>query len=171
MIRRDRRFAAVAAAVLGAALALPLAAAPADPCGGEALPTLALERVNRLRAEGASCGGVSAPPAPALGWSDAATAAARAHAQDMARQGRMAHAGSDGQDGGERLRQAGVAWRRWAENLAAGARSIDEVMRLWAASPVHCENLMEPQLAQVGMACVLSRNGRPFWAMTLMTPK
>jgi uncharacterized protein YkwD len=145
------------------------ARAPADAgrCGDPSLNDLALARLNALRAAGLACGGTANPPAAPLAWSDTLARAAAGHARDMAERRRMAHAGSDGSTGGDRLQRAGYDWQQWAENLGQGVRTVDELMRLWAASPRHCENLMLPGLQDVGLACVEVGDRRPYWSMTL----
>lgn len=152
-------------------LAPRLVAAPLLSCDSLELRDRALSLVNKLRAEGVPCGSSPSVPAPPLQWSEVAMRAAHLHALDMATNSRLAHAGSDGRSGGDRLTEAGFSWRRWAENLAAGTRSLDEVMRLWAASPTHCVNLMQPQLSQMGLSCVNGHDGRMYWAMSLATPR
>jgi uncharacterized protein YkwD len=140
-----------------------------EPCHDAALTTRALHRLNALRAEGLTCGHVAQAPAPPLAWSARLTDAAAAHAQDMAERNQMAHTGRDGSRGGDRLLRAGYDWQVWAENLGTGTRSVDELMRLWAASPGHCANLMLSDLQQMGLACAVGRNGRAFWSLTLGT--
>ncbi len=150
-------------------LAAGLQAAPDDFCRAAELPARAIELTNRLRAQGATCGGVTFAPAPPLQWSPAATTVALRHAQDMALQRRLKHAGSDGSHGGERLRHGGVDWQRWAENLAAGQRSLDQVLAQWLQSAAHCENLMDAELQHMGLACAADKGGRLYWAMSFAT--
>ena len=164
---RTARQALIAVACTGL-LGHGIAAPPAAPCDDAALAQRSLELINRLRAAGAVCGGVAAAPAPALAWSAEVAEVARAHAQAMAQQRRLAHAGSDGRHGGERLRDAGLDWQRWAENLALGHRSIEHVVKHWSESAVHCENLMLPQMRQLGLACVPDVQGRIYWAMSVV---
>lgn len=149
-------------------LGLSVAATAADPCDNDTLAPRALELINRLRAAGAVCGGAAAAPAPPLEWSAAIAEVARGHAQDMALQRRLAHASSDGRHGGERLRSGGLEWQRWAENLALGHRSLEHVVKHWSESAVHCENLMQPQMRQVGLACVPDVQGRLYWALSVV---
>ncbi len=126
-MKTPRRLASVCGAALLLGLALHTVAA--GPCDGDDLPQRSLALVNRLRADGAVCGGKAAAPAPPLAWSEAAAAAARGHALDMALKGRMAHAGSDRQQGGERLRRAGLEWQRWAENLGVSRAAGRKIAR------------------------------------------
>ncbi|MDT7834347.1 CAP domain-containing protein [Aquabacterium sp. OR-4] len=163
------------ALVLGLALALTSAAAvraaeAASPCPPVDLPQQALQSVNALRAQGARCAGRWMPAAPALQWSGAAAMAAAGHAADMAGQGGMAHRGSDGSQGGDRLERAGYVWSSWGENLGQGHRSVPALVAHWAVSAGHCANLLNPRFTELGMACARSAGGEPYWAMTLARP-
>jgi len=144
-------------------------ASAAEACHDAALTERALQRLNALRAAGLRCGDEAHAPAPPLVWNARLTDAAALHAQDMAEHQQMAHTGSDGSRGGDRLLRAGYDWQVWAENLGTGTRSVDELMRLWAASPGHCSNLMIPDLQQMGLACAAGRNGRAYWSLTMGT--
>src|SRR5690606_24622633 len=55
-----------------------------------------------------------------LALDDRASAAARAHAADMAAVGRLQHTGTDGSDGGIRLQRAGLVTTWWGENIGVG---------------------------------------------------
>ncbi|MEK8049730.1 CAP domain-containing protein [Ideonella sp. DXS22W] len=151
------------------AVAMPPAHA-ASPCPPVDLPQQALQAVNALRAQGARCAGRWLPEAPALLWSAAAAQAATVHAADMAGQATLAHRGSDGSQGGERLDRAGYVWSSWGENLGQGHRSVAALVAHWTASPGHCANLLNPRFTELGMACARSASGEPYWAMTLARP-
>ena len=66
--------------------------------------------------------------------------AAQLHAENMARQGRMAHV-LDGRGVGARVCDQGVCRIGVGENVAMGQRTTGEVMRAWMASPVHKANI------------------------------
>lgn len=153
-----------------ASLAVQLPAGAASPCPPVDLPQQALQAVNALRANGARCAGRLMPPAPPLLWSATAAQAAAQHAADMAGHGALAHRGSDGSQGGDRLEQAGYLWSSWGENLGQGHRSVTTLVAHWAASPGHCANLLNPRFTELGMACARSDGDQPFWAMTLARP-
>jgi uncharacterized protein YkwD len=38
------------------------------------------------------------------------------------------------------------------ENIAYGAKSAEEVVQSWLDSPGHCENIMDPRFAEMGIA-------------------
>jgi len=96
----------------------------------------------------------------------AATAAAQAHAADMAAHDELRHAGSDGSSAGTRLQRAGVAPTAWAENIAAGYRDGATVAAAWMASPGHRRNMVgDYRSAGVGVAA--STSGTPYWVLVL----
>lgn len=113
------------------------AAAPADPVGH----MLAL--VNGARA---ADGLIPLTLEPRL------TAAACRQVRDLAQGGELTHQGRDGSDLGRRLTEAGYAFALAAENLAAGAQTADETVRLWLASPGHRRNIMTAEFRQAGIA-------------------
>ncbi|MEL6465018.1 MAG: CAP domain-containing protein [Pseudomonadota bacterium] len=93
-------------------------------------------------------------------------AQAQAHAQDMAVAGFFSHTGSDGSDIGQRLARAGYRYCFGAENIAAGQRSLAEVMAGWMASPGHRRNILHRRAAAVGVA----RAPGNLWVMVLAAP-
>ena len=93
-------------------LAPRLTAARLLSCDSLEMRNRALVLVNQLRAEGIPCGSSPSVPAPPLEWSDVAMRAAHLHAVDMATNSRLAHAGSDGRSGGDRLTEAGCFAKR-----------------------------------------------------------
>ncbi len=131
----------------------------------------ALALVNSYRASSASCGSsgnfVATTP---LAWNDAHTQASLVHSDDMMALNYFNHTGSDGSSAGQRATAAGYAWQTWGENIAAGQNSVASVMSAWLASPGHCANLMNPNLRDIGLACVsgsASNAYRSYWTMTL----
>jgi uncharacterized protein YkwD len=103
---------------------------------------------------------------PALGYSTVLEAAARAHAQDMARKGFFDHRGSDGSDIGARVRRQGYGWCFVAENIAKGQWSLTEVMNDWIASPGHRRNLLDTRAREFALV----EAGERIWVMVLAAP-
>jgi uncharacterized protein YkwD len=66
--------------------------------------------------------------------------AAQLHAENMARQQKMAHV-LDGRGVGARVCDQGVCRIGVGENVAMGQRTTGEVMRSWMASPGHRANI------------------------------
>ncbi len=118
-----------------------------------------LDSVNALRARGCHCPDDKwYPPAPSLQWNDLLARSARRHALDMQKHNFFKHTGSDGSDFTDRIKAAGYNWQVAAENLAMGHNDIAEVVKSWETSQGHCQNLMHPELQEMGLA----RVGR-FW--------
>lgn len=144
---------------------------PLDASATCALPDFAasaLARLNQARAQGADCGSEGRfGAAPALAWNGRLAAAAAAHSADMAARDYFAHVSPDGATLAERVDAQGYAWSALAENIAAGQRSIDEVVSGWIDSDGHCANVMNPALRDVGMACVRSDSARypTYWTL------
>ncbi|MFL4472035.1 CAP domain-containing protein [Tateyamaria armeniaca] len=125
------------------------AAAQADPA--------TLAAVNAARADNGRA---------ALVYDPKLEAAARAHGEDMARRGFFSHTGSDGSDIGDRLRRVGYAYCFGAENIAAGQRSLSEVMQSWMTSRGHRNNILHRKARAVGVAQVTGNR----WVMVLAAP-
>jgi uncharacterized protein YkwD len=134
----------------------------------------ALDRLNRHRAAGATCGsrGVFAP-VPALSWDDRLARAAARHSHDMASAGFFSHTGSDGSDAGRRVEAAGYSWRAYGENISAGQTGVAAAIDGWMKSPEHCANIMSPRFTQAGLACVpapASAEYPTYWTLDLGAP-
>ena len=88
---------------------------------------------------------------PALRRNARADAAAKEHAEDMARNGFFGHRGSDGSTVGGRLRAAGCTFTAAGENIAKGWKTDDQVVAAWIASPGHQRNMLG-KFRQYGVA-------------------
>jgi uncharacterized protein YkwD len=130
-----------------------------------------LERINAERRAGATCGGQAKPAVAALGWNTTLTDAAKLHSQDMIARNFFDHTNPSGQDAGDRVSAQGYNWNAVGENIAAGQRSVQQVMDGWMASSGHCNNIMNSNFAEVGVACVLEPNDPNgydyYWTMVL----
>jgi uncharacterized protein YkwD len=95
--------------------------------------------------------------------SDALAEVARAHAEDMAKNGYLDHVNPDGLNPLERVQAAGVdGFRLLAENIGAtnvAGDRIAEVVSSWMNSPLHRENLLNPAFNQCGAGFARGRNG------------
>ena len=164
----DPAFEKIGIARQGDDLWIVLAAPFAPPAVGDAgaVARRALTLVNEARSQARRCGSRTLAAAPPVALDATLMSVATAHARDMARTGRMAHEGSDGSTAAERVTRAGYAWRSVAENVAAGQRSAEAVVETWLASPGHCENLMNPNVREMGIAYAFEA-GSPkgtYWA-------
>ncbi len=116
-----------------------------------------LSAINAKRAQGCRCGTQYMRPAAPLNWSDVLASAAREHANDMYRNNYFSHESLDGRDLQDRLNRMGYTYKGYqhyaiAENIAMGQQSIDEVLAGWFKSPGHCQNLMNPDYNEIGIA-------------------
>ncbi len=80
--------------------------------------------------------------------------AAERHSQDMATYNFFSHIGSDGLELKDRVDATGYAWSTIGENIAAGQRTVTEVMDGWLRSEGHCKNIMNDQFEQLGVSRV-----------------
>ena len=135
-----------------------------------------IEIVNRIRAEGRSCGDAGYfRAAPPLRWSDALYRSSYEHSRDMWRTREFGHKGSDkesdwtakvqhlgyGSSFIERIENNGYTkWRHIVENIESGARNVDEVMQHWLQSAGHCKNIMNPEFKVFGMARVGTKGSK-----------
>lgn len=111
-----------------------------------------LDLVNQRRAEGADCGSRgSFDAAPALTAHLDLRCAARLHSQDMAQRGYFDHRNPEGESPFARVNKTDFKGNRVGENIAAGQRSPEEVMRGWMKSDGHCANIMEPRYRYLGV--------------------
>jgi uncharacterized protein YkwD len=78
---------------------------------------------------------------------------ARGHCLDMARHHFFGHLDRTGADVHHRLRQAGLAAHRAAENLVRSANAAQAHSRLME-SPAHQSNILDPNLTHLGLAAV-----------------
>lgn len=90
---------------------------------------------------------------------------ARAHAEDMARNGYLGHVNRVGQNPLDRVRAAGVTgFRLLAENIASSSVSGDRTaiaIEEWLRSPSHRKNLLHPGFNTTGVAIVPSPDDGP----------
>jgi uncharacterized protein YkwD len=96
-------------------------------------------------------------------------AAAGEHALDMARHHWMSHRGSDFSSPFRRMTAHGYKFLRAGENVAAGQRSVEAVMRSWMLSPGHRANILG-RYTQIGAACATATNGTLYWCVTFGDP-
>ncbi len=126
-------------------------------------PTQALAAVNAYRAAHGS--------AP-LRLEPKLMVAALSYAEDLARKDLISHRGSGGALLATWLRENNYDPYRAAENLSGGQRDFDEAFAAWVGSAHHRENLLDPDLQELGIAVVYRPDSqyRTFWVMILATP-
>jgi uncharacterized protein YkwD len=95
------------------------------------------------------------------------TSAAQRHANDMANRQVMTHTGSDRSNGGQRIALYGYGAVTWAENVAAGQTTPEQVVAAWMNSAGHRKNILNGSLVNIGVAAATGTNGVTYWAMVL----
>jgi len=137
-----------------------------------ALAARALELVNAARARGARCGERSFAPAPPVTFSGTLAGVALGHASDMADNNYFEHADLTGHTPADRVRAVGYREKIVGENIAFGPRTAEEVVQGWLDSPGHCENIMDPRFAEMGIAYAAGHAKRGlYWVQVLATPR
>lgn len=128
-----------------------------------------LERVNRLRAEGRLCGATYYAAVPTVTWNLKLQNASYHHALEMARANLISHVSIDSRELRNRVRQAGYAFSRVSENVAAGQSNVEKVISSWEKSPAHCAALMDPRLEEIGAACIHKTSSfyKFYWTMDM----
>ena len=154
----------------------PRTPAPAQAAPGTAAPALttrALQLVNEVRARGTRCGRHSFAPAPPMVLSGTLAGVAFGHAADMAAHDYFEHQDLAGQSPADRVRAVGYREKLVGENIAYGPQSVEEVVQGWLDSPDHCENIMDPRFAEMGIAYATGRASRRglFWVQLLAEPR
>lgn len=121
-----------------------------------ALTAALLDQTNAARA---------AAGQPALVADAQLTQAAQDHACTNARRERVSHRGSWFAGLARRLRRVDYPYAMAVENLAAGQRSVAEVVTGWGTSPEHRANLLSPDARQVGFGVARAGDGWLHWVM------
>jgi uncharacterized protein YkwD len=98
--------------------------------------------------------------------------AAQLHAEQMARVGRLDHVLGDAPHPRPEDRLAAVQyrWQAWAENVAFGQRTADEVVSGWMRSPGHRANIMHGTVTEMGAGYARDASGRPYWVQVFGKP-
>jgi uncharacterized protein YkwD len=87
---------------------------------------------------------------PTLKYSSKLEAAAKYHAEDMARTSNFSHTGSGNTTPDKRVADTGLKTSFVAENIAMGYTSVVDVHEGWMNSPGHKANILSPQATHVG---------------------
>jgi uncharacterized protein YkwD len=152
----------------------PATVAPPPPVGGlsPAAQAEMLALVNAKRATGTTCGGVAYPAVPPVSLHGNLSAAADAHARDMAANDFFSHTGSNGSNAGARMQAAGYPSRAWAENIAAGQPTPAAVIGALFTSAGHCKNFMAFTFTQIGFGKAENPSStyRVYWVADLAMP-
>jgi len=158
------------------------------PTISEALKSEYLLAINQARTKAQDCHSRGTFPSTTnLTWNDKLYNAAYEHSQDLIASKIFAHKGSGTEsdwsgyalgkssDLVDRSETYGYEWSRLGENLAGGTTmsTAQEAVISWLESDNHCENLMNPNFTEVGMAMIKDENSlyTHYWSQNFGTPK
>ena len=97
----------------------------------------------------------------ALTLSEKLDTAADKYSEKMVEENRFSHTGSDGSSPGDRIEKAGYTdWNTWAENIAAGQQTAEEVVKGWMNSPGHRANILNSRVTHMGLGFAEGDNVR-----------
>jgi uncharacterized protein YkwD len=133
----------------------------------------ALQLVNEVRGRGVRCGKHEFAPTHPLSLSDTLATVAYGHASDMAQHHYFEHLDLSGKSPADRVRASGYREQLVGENIAYGPKTVDEVVQGWLDSPGHCENIMDPRFAQMGLAFATGNGTQHglYWVQLLAAPR
>jgi uncharacterized protein YkwD len=132
-----------------------------------------LQLVNEARERGARCGERSFAPVGTVRLSQTLDSVALGHATDMARNNYFEHEDLGGHSPADRVRAMGYPEKLVGENIAYGPETAEEVVQGWLDSPGHCENIMDPRFAEMGIAVAPGESSRHglYWVQLLVAPR
>ncbi|PSM40662.1 stress protein [Streptomyces dioscori] len=108
---------------------------------------------------------------PAVVLDSRLTAAARAHAADMAARGRLGSEGADGLSVHQRVTSAGYAYLTVGEHLVSGPRDAAEFVEYCLSGDRTRRTVQDPAFTGAGVACVPdSRSGTLYWTALWASP-
>jgi uncharacterized protein YkwD len=95
---------------------------------------------------------------------------ARAHSENMARQGKMVHV-LDGKDQFARIKASGYRYRYAGENLARGNLEVEEIIELLMKSPGHRANILKPEYTEIGVGLAPAPKEYTYYTQVFASPK
>jgi uncharacterized protein YkwD len=96
---------------------------------------------------------------------------ARAHSENMARQGKMEHK-LDNMTPFDRMRGAGYKFAKGAENIAQANKkaTLPMVMKSWMDSPAHRENVLLSEFSEIGVGIGSDKDGERYFTQLFARP-
>jgi hypothetical protein len=99
-----------------------------------------------------------------LRFDDTLGVTAQDHSQDMAVHHYMSHISQDNEDPGLRMERSGYPIRYgWAENIAYGSRTAEQVVDNWMTSPGHRRNILNCRFRAIGVGVARAQDGTLYW--------
>jgi len=112
-----------------------------------------------------------------VSYNNLLSSAAQTHSRNMAVQDFFSHTGLNGSQPWDRVSATGYQWSRVTENIAAGYRTAQEVVRGWINSPGHRANLLDPNVTQIGVGYFFLANDtgnvnyNAYWTQVFARPR
>ncbi|MGB4439741.1 MAG: CAP domain-containing protein [Sedimentibacter sp.] len=88
---------------------------------------------------------------------------ARTKSKDMATNNYFAHQSPTYGSAGDMLKQFGINWSAWGENIASGQRTPEAVVTAWMNSSGHRANILSTNFSKIGVGYATNSNGTPYW--------
>lgn len=88
---------------------------------------------------------------------------ARAKSKDMADNNYFAHQSPTYGSAGDMLKNFGINWSAWGENIASGQDTPEEVVNAWMNSEGHRANILSSNFGKIGVGYVTNGSGKPYW--------
>jgi uncharacterized protein YkwD len=109
---------------------------------------------------------------PPLRLSPQLSRIARAHSENMAKQGKMDHE-LDGKNPFDRIRESGYRYSWAGENIAYGDEVIPTniIMKGWMESKPHRENILNEAYSEIGVGSARDKEGRTFYTQIFGRPR
>lgn len=97
---------------------------------------------------------------------------ARAHSENMAKQGKTTHT-LDDKDFDDRVREAGYKFSALAENVGSGGNgaSLEMIMKAWMDSEGHRTNLLNTDYSESGVGLARDEAGRIYVTQIFAQPR
>ncbi|MBB6451810.1 putative YkwD family protein/spore coat assembly protein SafA [Salirhabdus euzebyi] len=100
---------------------------------------------------------------PALTFDWQLARVARYKSVDMRDQGYFAHDSPTYGSPFTMIKNFGISYTRASENIAAGQRTPDEVVRSWMNSPGHKKNILDPNVTHIGVGYAKGGSYGHYW--------
>jgi len=81
----------------------------------------------------------------------------------MASNNYFAHQSPTYGSAGDMLKQFGIKWSAWGENIASGQRTPEAVVTAWMNSEGHRANILSSNFSKIGVGYATNSNGTPYW--------
>jgi uncharacterized protein YkwD len=95
--------------------------------------------------------------------------AAREHAANMAKQGKLEHT-LDDKGFEDRAKDAGYSFAALGENIAWNDESPKAVVETWMGSQLHKDNILNEEFTEIGVAVAQNAKGERYWVQVFGKP-